>query len=204
VAEHLKLPEVAQRLGVSEKTARRYVKSGALPSVFVGGAYRVSEEDLKAFLQSAKVPPGGDYSLKELPPPSQPSFNGLLEQGWREQHLGKWKTYLSRRVEWCEKILQKSPEAEFNNPFVSLDTAIQWAIYVGIESTQLRDVIHTEVQSYTNTDSEIVGELHALLDRFRAIDDQINLRVKAMMDEAELNEEDKEQLRLRLIHGSAA
>ena len=60
MAEQLKLLEVAKRLGVSEKTARRYVKSGAIPSVFVGGAYRVSEEDLEAFLQGAKVTPGTD------------------------------------------------------------------------------------------------------------------------------------------------
>src|SRR5215208_5173346 len=86
VAEQLKLPEVARRLGVSEKTARRYVKSGALPSVFVGGAYRVSEEDLEWFLQGAKVTPSGD-SPKGLAPPPQPSFNGLLEEEWRAQHL---------------------------------------------------------------------------------------------------------------------
>src|SRR5215208_1957388 len=58
VAEQWKLPEVARRLGVSEKTARRYVKSGALPSVFIGGAYRVSKGDLEEFLENAKVDPG--------------------------------------------------------------------------------------------------------------------------------------------------
>ena len=58
LTEQLKLPEVAHRLGVSEKTARRYIKSGTLPSVFVGGAYRVSEEDLDEYLQNARVMPG--------------------------------------------------------------------------------------------------------------------------------------------------
>jgi excisionase family DNA binding protein len=74
VAEYLKLTEVARRLDVSEKTARRYVKSGALPSVFIGGAYRVSEGDLEEFLDNAKVDPG------KAPASSQPSFNGLLEE----------------------------------------------------------------------------------------------------------------------------
>ncbi|PLS83127.1 MAG: hypothetical protein CYG60_22670 [Actinobacteria bacterium] len=55
VTRLLKLPEVAQRLGVSEKTARRYVKSGSIPSVFVGGAYRVSEEDVAKYLNEARV-----------------------------------------------------------------------------------------------------------------------------------------------------
>lgn len=65
MAEYLKIPEVAQRLDVSEKTARRYVKMGELPSVFLGGAYRVSEEDLEKYLKAAKVQPG-DGSGKGL------------------------------------------------------------------------------------------------------------------------------------------
>ncbi len=64
-AEYVKIPELAHRLDVSEKTARRYVKEGKLPSVFIGGAFRVSEEDLKEFLEGAKVDPG-----KALAPPS--------------------------------------------------------------------------------------------------------------------------------------
>lgn len=58
MAEYLKLTEVARRLDVSEKTARRYVKAGVLPSVFVGNAYRVSEPDLEEFLRGAKVEAG--------------------------------------------------------------------------------------------------------------------------------------------------
>jgi excisionase family DNA binding protein len=202
VAEQWKLPEVARRLGVSEKTARRYVKSGALPSVFVGGAYRVSQEDLQRFLQGAKVTPSGD-SPKGLATPSQPTFNGLLEAEWRAQHLSVWKSYLSRRVEWYERVLQKSREDSFNNPFLSLDTAIQWAIYVALECTQLQNALRTEVRSYTDADSEIVGELHTLLDRLVAVEDTTDVRVKAMMDEAGLTDEDKEQ-RLKLIQGTAA
>jgi transcriptional regulator with XRE-family HTH domain len=121
----------------------------------------------------------------------------------RFEGLWGWKKYLSRRLEWCEKVLQKSPEDSFNNPFLSLDTAIQWAIYVGVECAQLRDAVRTEVRSYTDADSEIVGELHALLDRFVGVADATDVKVRAMMDEAGLTDEDKEQ-RLRLIHGSAA
>jgi transcriptional regulator with XRE-family HTH domain len=121
----------------------------------------------------------------------------------RLEGLWGWKRYLTRRVEWCEKVLQKSREDSFNNPFLSLDTAIQWAIYVGAECTQLRDAVRTEVRSSTDADSEIVGELHALLDRFVAVEDTTDVRVRAMMDEAGLTDEDKEQ-RLKLIQGTAA
>jgi transcriptional regulator with XRE-family HTH domain len=134
--------------------------------------------------------------------PEPKLFNGF-ESERRAQPLGSWKTYISRRVEWGEGVLQKSPEDEFNNPFLSLDTAIQWAIYVGVECTQLRDAVRTELRSSTDADSEIVGELHALLDRFVAVEDTTDVRVRAMMDEAGLTDEDKEQ-RLRLIPGSAA
>jgi transcriptional regulator with XRE-family HTH domain len=145
-----------------------------------------------------------DSPLGVAPSSQEKLFNnGVLEEERGAQHLGVWKSYLSRRVEWCEKVLLKSQEDSFNNPFLSLDTAIQWAIYVGIESTQLQDALRTEVRSYTDADSEIVGELHALLDRFVAVEDTTDVRVKAMMDEAGLPDEDKEQ-RLRLIHGSAA
>lgn len=69
MAEYLKIPEVAQRLDVSEKTARRMVKGGKLPSVFIGGAYRVSEDDLERYLEAAKVQPGDGSGKAQAPPP---------------------------------------------------------------------------------------------------------------------------------------
>ncbi len=56
--DYLKIPELSRRLGVSEPTVRRMVKRGKLPSVFVGGAYRVSEADLAKYLEAARVRPG--------------------------------------------------------------------------------------------------------------------------------------------------
>ncbi len=56
--DYLKIPELSRRLDVSEPTVRRMVKGGKLPSVFVGGAYRVSEADLAKYLEAARVRPG--------------------------------------------------------------------------------------------------------------------------------------------------
>ncbi len=67
MADYLKIPELARRLDVSEKTARRYVKAGALPSTFIGGAYRVTEVGLEAFLHGAEVKPGGEVHPKAPP-----------------------------------------------------------------------------------------------------------------------------------------
>ena len=76
MADYIKLPEVARRLDVSEKTARRMVKAGKLPAVFIGGAYRVSEEDLAGFLESSKVDPGKAQRRSSL----EPSLNDALEE----------------------------------------------------------------------------------------------------------------------------
>ena len=152
------------------------------------------------FYGEAQIP-----KVSAPPSPTQPPLNGFEEERRAQEDLGRdlgrleglwgWKSYLSRRVEWCESVLQKSQEERFLNPFLSLDTAIQWAMYVGIESTQLRDALRTEIRSYTDADSEIVGEIRTLLDRFVAVDDATNARVKAMMDEAREQEEQVNQRR---------
>lgn len=69
MSEYLKIPEVARRLDVSEKTARRYIRSGELPSTFIGGAYRVSEEDLASYQKGAIVTPEELTARPKAPPP---------------------------------------------------------------------------------------------------------------------------------------
>ena len=142
------------------------------------------------------------YPKEFGPPDLQQSFNGLLEAEWRAQHLGVWKSYLRRRVEWCENVVQKRPEDDWNNPFLSLDAAIQWAIYVGVESVQLRNIIQTDILPHADSDPEMIAELRVLLERFSAVENRTDVRVKAMMDEAGLNEDEKKR-RLRVIEGAA-
>jgi transcriptional regulator with XRE-family HTH domain len=205
--------EVARRAGVSLNVINRLERGVILDPHYstlrgIASALGVPVEDLvrePALAGKAEAPREAGRLEEERR--AQEDFQRDLG---RFEGLWGWKKYLSRRLEWCEKVLQKSPEESFNNPFLSLDTAIQWAIYVGIESAQLRDAVRTEVRSYTeevrsytDADSEIVGELHALLGRFVAVVDTTDVRVRAMMDEAGLTDEDKEQ-RLRLIPGRAA
>jgi hypothetical protein len=57
------------------------VKGGKLPSVFVGGAYRVSETDLAKYLEDAKVVPGGGPGKAQSPLPE-------AEQRAARQHEG--------------------------------------------------------------------------------------------------------------------
>jgi excisionase family DNA binding protein len=110
VTDYIKLPEVAHRLGVSEKTARRMVKAGKLPAVFIGNAYRVTEDDLATYLESAKVEPG-----KALAPPSQDTlFNGVSEEERRA---------LDRIEEFCDQLEAAASEGKLDEPIVA--TAFQ-------------------------------------------------------------------------------
>jgi excisionase family DNA binding protein len=193
LADYLKIPEVARRLDVSEPTVRRMVKGGKLPSVFIGGAYRVSEKDLEEYLESAKVTPGKAPRRS----PSEPSlFNGQEE----ERRLRPWISYVSRRVEWCEEVVERTPAEEWNNPWLSLETAIQWAVYVGIESAALRELVNREVLPHADGLTDEADELRTLIDRFRAVEEQTDDRVRVMMEDAGLSEAQK-RARLHLIQG---
>ena len=115
MAEQLKLPEVARRLGVSEKTARRYIKSGTLPSIFIGGAYRVEEEDLEACLQGARVSPPSDDSPKAQRRASpEPTLLSELEDERRRAFVQSCRRYAQKRAEHyvLERRLAEDPEGD--------------------------------------------------------------------------------------------
>ncbi len=49
---YLTLPEVAERLKVSRRTAYRWIKSGELRAYKFANEYRITESALKEFLES--------------------------------------------------------------------------------------------------------------------------------------------------------
>lgn len=53
--EYLTIKDIARQLKMDEKTIRRWIKSGQLPAIELGGKYRVSRTDLNAFLESRKL-----------------------------------------------------------------------------------------------------------------------------------------------------
>jgi excisionase family DNA binding protein len=58
MSNYLTTQEVADRLGVSVFTIRRYVRSGKLKAVRLEGSYRVSRDELQAFLRDREI--GGE------------------------------------------------------------------------------------------------------------------------------------------------
>ena len=49
------IPAVARRLGVSQKSIRRYIKRGLLRAYKIGGQIRIAEEDLMAYQASCRL-----------------------------------------------------------------------------------------------------------------------------------------------------
>lgn len=47
--------EVAEKLGVTRKTVQNWIKDGNIPAYQFGSAYRVTESDLKQFIENSKV-----------------------------------------------------------------------------------------------------------------------------------------------------
>ena len=52
---YLSTQEVADRLGVSVFTIRRYIRTGKLKAVKLDGVYRLSAQDLAEFLRSREI-----------------------------------------------------------------------------------------------------------------------------------------------------
>ena len=127
MARLLKLPEVAQRLEVSEKTARRYVKAGILPSAFVGNAYRVNEEDVEEYLRRAKVEVGGNT------PKAQVSLSPEDEQ--RRSVPEALYSYMGLRAKSLEAELKDENSPDFKNA----TAATNWVARVQQEAKDWAD-----------------------------------------------------------------
>jgi excisionase family DNA binding protein len=71
---YLSVQEVADRLGVSVFTIRRYIRAGKLRAVKLDGVYRLSRDDLGEFLKSREI--GAEPGLPgaaEPTPPARPN-----------------------------------------------------------------------------------------------------------------------------------
>lgn len=51
----LTLPQVANRLNVSQRTVERLISRGGLPAYYIGNRRRVAEDDLAQYLQAGHI-----------------------------------------------------------------------------------------------------------------------------------------------------
>jgi len=70
---YLTTEDIAARYDVNEDTARRWIRTGRIPGVRIGGAYRVRLDDLQRLERE-----GEDFSSEQ--PGPDPEIEALLEQ----------------------------------------------------------------------------------------------------------------------------
>jgi excisionase family DNA binding protein len=166
LADYLKIPEVARRLDVSEPTVRRMVKSGKLPSVFIGGAYRISEEDLAEYIEGARVTPG------KVPASSQPSFNGLLEEERRaaiRNQLGSWRGIHEEAIARWSRAVERG--------FSSVDAAAAFCAEVVAEGCTGQTIIKRHLIPQTEIllpDDEAARERQELLETHAQLEEAMH------------------------------
>jgi excisionase family DNA binding protein len=101
---HLTLSEVAGTMGVSERTVRRWIKSGKLRAYKPGRDYRIPESAVRTLVEESEISP------KAGAPSSQRSlFNGLEEER-RETFLQSYRRYAQIRGEQYERRLTEAQE----------------------------------------------------------------------------------------------
>jgi excisionase family DNA binding protein len=67
--DYVSTQDLADRLGVSVFTIRRYIRAGKLPAVKLDGVYRVSRDDIAEFLRSREI--SGPHAPADSSPTSK-------------------------------------------------------------------------------------------------------------------------------------
>jgi excisionase family DNA binding protein len=100
---HLSLSEVSGSMGVSERTVRRWIKSGKLKAYKPGRDYRIPESAVREFVEESEV-----YPKAARRSSLEPSlFNGILEEERREATYGPWRDFVNRFVDRWEKRIKE-------------------------------------------------------------------------------------------------
>ncbi len=136
---HVPLSTVAGRLGVSERTVRRWIKAGKLRAYRPGRDFRIPESAVKEFVEESEIAPKAEAS-----PLQDPLFNGVSEQERRalETFTERCRQYAHQRAAHYERRLAV---AESGGLFAG---------HAG--ATELRDDAFEE---YTQLNEFLTGEL---------------------------------------------
>ena len=99
---YLSAQQVADRLSISCKTVRRYIKKGSLPSIKIGKLRRISEADLEVFIEKRK-------------------FRGELETLYYKQQYDLIRDAAQTIAQWQSKRKKLwIEEHQANNPVLSM------------------------------------------------------------------------------------
>jgi excisionase family DNA binding protein len=140
---HVPLSTVAGRLGVSERTVRRWIKAGKLKATRPGRDYRIPESALRELVEEGEVSP------KAPAPPSQRSlFNGEERRAFIE----RCERYVAARVAHYEHRLAEAKRGSLFAGFVGAKTLRDEAFE---EFSQLLDLQNGELAERWINDPEV-------------------------------------------------
>ena|SRR5215212_8432778 len=98
---HVPLSTVAGRLGVSERTVRRWIQSGKLKATRPGRDYRIPESAVRALIEESEVSPKGP-----APSPPEPSLLNGLEEERRILEYQRWADFVDRYADRWKRRLE--------------------------------------------------------------------------------------------------
>jgi|SRR5215212_2455515 len=124
-------------MGVSERTVRRWIKSGRLKAYKPGRDYRIPETGLRAFIEESEISPKAP-----APPSLEPSFNDVLEEERRA--YGFADAIKAAAAKWAEEV--STPGMNDQKRFGILDAALDLAGFVeeGVEAEAWDDIPNEE------------------------------------------------------------
>jgi excisionase family DNA binding protein len=95
---HRSLSEVAGLMGVSERTVRRWIKSGKLKAYKPGRDYRIPESAVRELVEGSVISPKAERRSS-----LEPSFNDVLREERREGIDRSWLDFVNGFVDRWEE-----------------------------------------------------------------------------------------------------
>jgi excisionase family DNA binding protein len=129
---HVPLSTVAGRLGVSERTVRRWIKDGKLKATRPGRDYRIPESALRELVEEGEVSPKA---------PASPSQRSLFNGEERRAFIERCERYVAARATHYENRLAV---AKRGGPYAGYEGAKALQDEAFEEFSQLRDLQNGE------------------------------------------------------------
>lgn len=183
--QHLSLSEAADALNISERTARRWIKSGKLRAYKPGRDYWIPESAIKELVEESEVHPKAESrSLLE------PSFNDVLE----EERLSKLPEVLGKYITARIERHEAEVEAPDSPHFRTATSATLWLAGVEEELTTWADWAVNEVSQIMPTPrtvaafTDVLGgianvlEVMGVMFAFDGVKREAEERIRAMKD----------------------
>lgn len=170
------LSEVAGLMGVSERTVRRWIKSGRLKAYKPGRDYRIPEAGLRQFIEESEISPKAP-----APPSLEPTFNDVLAEDRRFDELNRWIDYAELRAGAWEEQAEREQSPFFDH----WQIAVEWDSEVSKEAFALMQIIEQDLWPFADgqpLDAAQVRQVERVttaVDRLWAASRKVNSRALA-------------------------